>query len=210
MSGPGNETTAREVVMGRQLRGRRAVGTGALVLVGAFVLILGVLAGGILGHVVAPSAAADSTAEHLYLTVAFDPYTGLDEYFPANFTVPANVPVTITITNYDNGTNAVPAEYSQVRGTVGGMETVTSATASNVSLGSVPAAGVAHTFTVASAPYDINVPIPAAQGETPTIVTFTVVFTATGQFAWHCKAPCDMVAMMTPGFMTGTVTVAGP
>ena len=209
MSAAGNETTARETVVGRRMRGRRALGTGTLVRVGSFVLVFGVLAGGILGHVVAPPVAPSSGGEHLYLTVSFDPYTGLDEYFPANFSVPVNVPVTITITNYDNGTNAVPAAYTQVRGTLGAQETLTNATASGVSVASVPADEVAHTFTIASAPYDINVPIPAAQGTTPTVVTFTAVFTATGQFTWHCMAPCDMTAMMTPGFMTGTVTVVG-
>lgn len=191
------------------MRGRRPVGSGTLVLVGAFVLVLGVLAGGILGHIAAPPVVTTAGSAHLYLTISFDPYTGLDEYFPANFTVPANVPVTITITNYDNGTNAVSAAFSQVLGTVGGTETVTNATASGAAVASIPADEVAHTFTLISAPYDLNIPIPAAQGTTPTVVTFTAVFTATGQFTWHCMAPCDDAAMTTPGFMMGTVTVLG-
>ncbi len=181
-----------------------------MVLVGVFVLILGVLAGGILGHLAAPVTASSTPgSEHLYLTIAFDPYTGLDQYFPANFTVPANVPVTITITNYDNGTNTVPASFAQVLGTVGGTETVTNATASGAVVTTVPADQVAHTFTLISTPYQINVPVPAAQGTTPTSVTFTVVFSSAGQFQWHCMAPCDNAAMDTPGFMTGTVTVVG-
>jgi hypothetical protein len=180
-----------------------------MVTIGAFVLVMGVLAGGILGHAAAPSVVSVTGSDHLYLTISFDPYTGLDQYFPANFSVPANVPVTITITNYDNGTNLVPAAFAQVLGTVGGTETVTNATLHQTAVSSVPTNQVTHTFTLISSPYDINVPIPAAQGTTPTVVTFTAVFTATGQFVWHCMAPCDMAAMDTPGFMTGTVTVAG-
>ncbi len=202
-------TTARDEVLGRRMKGRRPVGSWTMVTIGAFVLILGVLAGGILGHVAAPAVVASSGPDHLYLTIAFDPYTGLDQYFPANFSVPANVPVTITITNYDNGTNVVPAAFSQVLGTVGGAETVTNATASQAAVSSIPADQIAHTFTLISSPYDINVPIPAAQGTTPSVVTFTVVFGTAGQFVWHCMAPCDDAAMNTPGFMTGTVTVVG-
>lgn len=209
MSATGNGTTAREQVSGRRMKGRRPVGPGTFVLVGAFVLILGVLAGGILGHFTANPIVAASGSDHLYLTIAYDPYTGLDEYFPANFTVPANVPVTITITNYDNGTNVVPAAFEHVLGTVGGTETVTNATATGVAISSVPADQIVHTFTLMSSPYDINVPIPSALGTTPTVVSFTIVFTATGQFVWHCMAPCDVAAMDTPGFMTGTVTVVG-
>lgn len=187
------------------MKGRRPIGSGTLLWVGAFVLILGVLAGGILGHLAAPAVATTSSAEHLYLSVAYNPFTGLDEYFPANFSVPANVPVTITITNYDNGTNTVPAAYGQVLGTVGGTETV-----NGVAVTSVAGDQIAHTFTIVSSPYSINVPIPAAQDQTPTVVSFTVVFATTGQFEWHCMAPCDDAAMTTPGFMTGAVTVVGP
>ncbi len=192
------------------MKGRRPVTSGTFVWVGAFVLVLGVLAGGILGHVAAPPVVTTSGSDHLYLTISFDPYTGADQYFPGNFSVPANVPVTITITNYDNGTNPVPASFAQVLGTVGGTETVTNATATGAVVTSIPAGQVAHTFTLISSPYDINVPVPAAQGTTPTSVSFTIVFTTTGQFVWHCMAPCNGHAMTTPGYMTGTVTVLGP
>ncbi len=203
------EASGTVSVVGRRAKGRRPIGSSTLVLVGAFVLILGVLAGGILGHLAAPAVVTTAGTDHLYLTVSFSPYDGFDEYFPANFTVPANVPVTITITNYDNGTNAVPAAFANVSGTVGGTETITNATASGAAVTSILTRQVAHTFTLISSPYDVNVPIPAAQGTTPTVVTFTVVFTATGQYVWHCMAPCDGQAMTTAGFMTGTVTVVG-
>lgn len=209
MSVTSNGTTAREHVRGQRMRGRRTPKGGTVVMVGVVLLILGVLAGGILGHLSAPTVVTKSDTVHLYLAIAYDPYTGLDKYFPANFTVPANVPVIITITNYDNGTNAVPAAFTQVLGTADGTETVTNATASNIPVTSVPVDQVAHTFTLISGPYTINVPIPAAQDTTPTVVTFTVVFTSAGQFQWHCMAPCDGQAMTTPGLMTGFVTVTG-
>ncbi len=155
----------------------------------------------------APPAVATTGTDHVYLTVAYNPYTGLDEYFPANLSVPANVPVIITITNYDNGTNTVPSVYASVRGTVGGTETVTDATVAQRTVTSVQATEVAHTFTIMSGGLDINVPIPAAQGTTPTVVTFTLQFSQPGLINWHCMAPCDDQAMSTPGFMTGTITV---
>ncbi len=204
-----NATTSREDILGRRMKGRRPVRSGMLVTVGAVLLALGVLAGGILGHLSAPQVVTASGTDHLYLTVAYNPFTGLDQFFPANFSVPANIPVVITITNYDNGTNRVPVDFAKVLGTVGGTESVTNATASGVALSSVPADHIAHTFTIDASPYNVNVPIPSAQGEVPTTVTFSVVFTSTGQFVWHCMAPCDNVAMITPGFMTGTVTVVG-
>lgn len=200
---------AREELVARQMRIRRPIRSSTLVGVGALVLIIGVLAGGILGHVVAPPVVTTSGSEHLYLTISFDPYTGADKYFPANFSVPADVPVTITITNYDNGTNPVPSSFAQVLGTVGGTMSVTNATASGAVVASIPVDQVAHTFTLVSGPYDLNVPVPAAQGQTPSSVTFTVDFTTSGQFTWHCMAPCDGHAMTTPGYMTGTLTVVG-
>ena len=200
-------STGRDGTFDRRMRGHRPLGTGTVVLACASILFLGVLAGGILGHVAAPAVAAGPAPQHLNLTVAYDPYSGLDQYFPANFTVPANVPIIITITNYDNGTNTVAPSFGQVRGTLGNTETVTNASASGAVIGALPADQVSHTFTIEDSPYDINVPVPAAQGESPTAVTFTIVFTSVGVFAWHCKAPCDMVSMVTPGFMTGTVNV---
>ena len=210
MNAVGNETTAREEVLGRRIKGRRPMRSGAVVMTGAVLLVFGLLAGGILGHVAAPPVVTTTGTDHLYLTVAYNPFTGLDEYFPANFTVPVNVPVVITITNYDNGTNMIPTGGNRVLGTVGGTETVTNSTMTGVPVASIPADLVAHTFTLDASPYNVNVPIPAADYQTPTVVSFTVVFTTTGQFVWHCMAMCDDAAMTTPGFMMGTVTVVGP
>lgn len=186
---------------------RTTTSGGSVVAVGVLFLLIGVVGGAMLARTNSVPAAGTTSSAHVYLSVAYNPYTGLDEYFPANFTVPANVPVVITITNYDNGTNTVASDYATVRGTVGGMETVTDVTAADKTFTSVPATEVAHTFTIMSGGLDINVPIPAAQGTTPTVVTFTLQFTQAGLLTWHCMAPCDDQAMSTPGFMTGTVTV---
>ena len=55
----------------------------------------------------------------------------------------------------------------------------------------------------------VNLPIPAAvDNSTPVVVTATVIFGAAGAYHWLCEAPCDAVAMATPGYMRGTVSVS--
>ncbi|MCI4369071.1 MAG: hypothetical protein L3K09_05880 [Thermoplasmata archaeon] len=158
------------------------------------------------GSAPAPSAAAP---DHLYMTIAFNPGTGLDEYFPGNMTVPAGVPVIFTITSYDNGTNVVPASNSQVSGTVGGSASMMTAGSSAMkTYTSLPMDGIAHTFTMVDKAYSLNVPIQsAASMSAPVTVIFTAYFNTTGTFTWMCMAPCDPTAMTQNGFMTGTVTV---
>lgn len=204
----------RGSVRERTMRGRRSIGPASWTMVGVVFILIGVLAGAIAGHLAAPATASTVTGtQHLYLTVAFNPYTNLDEFLPANFTVTVGVPVIITITNYDNGTNPVNPYYASVLGTVDGTENVTNATLANAVVRSIPANQVGHTFSVyqglsdASLPI-INVPISPAQGQTPTTVTFTVVFTSEMQYLWKCNAPCDGQAMASLGFMRGTITVS--
>ena len=192
---------------GDELRMRATTQGGSIVAIGVLCLVIGLIGGAMLARPGSPPNTAATGTAHVYVSVAYNPYTGLDEYFPANFTVPANVPVIITITNYDNGTNLVPSDFASVRGTVGGTESVTDATAADRVLTSVPATEVTHTFTIMSGDLNVNVPIPAAQGTTLTVVTFTLQFSQTGPIYWHCMAPCDPQAMSTPGFMTGTITV---
>lgn len=189
----------------------------ALALVGT--VLVGVLAGtgvGVSGGATATptgSAGGGGIADYVNLTIGWNPVSGLDEYFPANFTVPAHTLVVITITSYDNGTNAVPAEYAQVVGAVGGVETVTRGAASSV-VSSVSLTGIAHTFTMMSmggAPGSgpaLNAVIPSAiSASQPVSVQFETYFNSTGSFSWNCMAPCDPGAMMTPGLMAGTVSV---
>jgi hypothetical protein len=194
---------------------RVAVGFAVVVLVG-FGAGLG-LAGAFGSTGASPATASGGTSPvHLYLTISFNPATGADEYFPANFTVPAHTPVILTITNYDNGSNLVSPVYSMVTGTVGGMELVTENGMTH-SMPSVPANGIAHTFTImppmsggmsmGGGP-SVNLPIPSAGSlSNPVTVSATLYFNATGEFTWMCMAPCDRNAMATPGMMAGTVTV---
>ncbi len=145
---------------------------------------------------VEPQGHSITTPPHLYLTVGFNFTTGEDQYFPANFTIPLDTDVIVTITNYDNASNPVPDSAGAVAGTVGGTAQINGKTVT-----SIPGADVSHTFTVPS--LGINVPLPVSS-----TVTFTVLVEAPGAYAWHCLAPCDANAMATPGFMEGTLTVS--
>ncbi len=160
------------------------------------VIPLALIGGAILTEVLEPQGQSITTPPHLYLTVGFNFTTGEDEYYPANFTIPADVNVVVTITNYDNGTNPVPDPVGRVTGTVGGSAIINGQTVT-----SIPGASVSHTFTVMA--LGINVPIPASS-----TVTFTIRPEGTGTYQWHCMAPCDPNAMDTPGFMQGTLTVS--
>ena len=55
----------------------------------------------------------------------------------------------------------------------------------------------------------VNLPIPAAvDNATPIVVTATVNFGVAGTYHWLCESPCDPVAMATPGYMRGTISVS--
>ncbi|MCI4332227.1 MAG: hypothetical protein L3K01_00620 [Thermoplasmata archaeon] len=158
-----------------------------------------------------PTAAPSAGPDHIYLTIAFNPATGMDQYFPANVSLPAHTLIIFTITNYDNGTNAVAPVYADTVGTVGGSDQVTYFGASSAeSVSSVPMAQIGHTFTIAQAPYNLNVAIPASANlAEPTTVDFGAYFNTTGAYSWNCMAPCDPGSMMTPGLMAGIITVTG-
>ena len=182
-----------------------------LALATAMVLLVGLLGGGIAGYMsrgLLPGAVVPGQ-EYLFLTVGFDFATGLDKYFPANFTVPTHTPVLVTITNYDNASNPVPDSVAAVKGTVGNVETIRAASQTEgMVMVAIPPGQISHTFTMDSGGYAINVPIPVANSlADPMTVTFQAYFNITGTFDWHCLAPCDAVSMATPGFMLGTVTV---
>jgi plastocyanin len=154
-----------------------------------------------------PSGGAPAK-DYVSLTIGLDPATGLDQYSPANFSVPAGVPVQFTITNHDNGTNPVANSVGVVRGTVDGTESLSLPGQAAQIITALPGNQVSHTFTVESGGVYVSVAIPAATSSSqPTVVTFTVVFGTPGSYVWMCMAPCDMQAMGVPGFMTGTITV---
>jgi hypothetical protein len=167
---------------------------GVLVVLILFPLLL--IAGGILTESLEPQGRTITSPPHLYLTVGFNFTTGEDQYFPANFSVPVDVDVILSITNYDNGTNPVSNSLGQVSGVVGGVAIINGQTTS-----SIPGSSVSHTFTITS--LGLNVPLPPSS-----TVTFTLLIESPGVYQWHCMAPCDTNAMATPGFMQGTVTVS--
>ncbi len=205
------------VARSRIMKGTRPLGRSGLVLALAVAVVMGIFAGSLATWGFAPLAFSAPGANlsppgagyTLYMTVAFNPGSGHDEYFPANFTVPAHVLVAVTIANYDNGTNVVPGVDGLVKGTLGGTETIVNASYPDGEI--VPGVNgteISHTFTVATGGYDLNIPVPPAPSlSVPTLVTFETYFNVTGSFVWHCLAPCDMISMMTPGFMMGTMTV---
>lgn len=190
------------------------MGKAALALAVVIPLLLGVVAGGIVVSVLRspPAASTPSTPsgpDYLYLTIAFNPETGLDQYFPANFTVPAHTLVVVTIADYDDASNPVSDATGCVKGTVGNTETITNAShPSGEAVACIPGSEVAHTFSLNTSAYDLNVPVPPSESiAVPVLVTFSAYFNTTGQFVWHCLAPCDGVSMVTLGFMMGTITI---
>jgi hypothetical protein len=189
------------------------------------ILVLGLLTGlglgGAFSGPAAPAAPPSSSApDYLYFTVTTSAATSYDTYYPANVTVPAGVPIVITITSYDPGVNVVNAPYTHVIGTVGGTANYSLGldhTASTLS--ALPPDDVSHTFSVtypgsagqaligAGKPI-MSVPVPVSpDGVRPSTVTFTVIFPAAADYVWTCVAPCDPYSMQTPGFMIGAIYV---
>lgn len=142
----------------------------------------------------------------------------------ANISLPANVPVNITIVNYDDGPAPVPAQFENVTGTVGNVVYIANDTTIN-STQPISATGIsvtssqpvswvtntnmAHTFTIFRGSTQIvNIPIEPSAVET---ATFTL---SSGFYHWHCEAACGSGlsgwggAMQTPGWMAGVVNVA--
>ncbi len=197
----------------QEMRGVRPLSRGTLATALVLALVLGIAGGGLVGYLGrGPVAGPASTGlASLYLTIGFDFATRLDRYFPANFTVPTHVPVLVTITNNDNASNPVSRDVAVVAGTVGNVETMrASSDPQGMNMTAVPPSQVAHTFTLDTGGYAMNVPIPAANSlSDPMIVTFRAYFNVTGSFVWHCSAPCDPASMESLGFMRGTITVVG-
>ena len=136
---------------------------------------------------------------------------GWPQYQPAFWTVPAaGDTVLVTITSYDDGTAPLAARspYAQVAGTVNGTETVNGKV-----MRSIPAAQVAHTFTMPA--LGVNLVIPAAPTGKTMTVQAVIHFSKAGTYYWHCFAPCGTGTdglggpMAAPGWMEGTVTVQG-
>jgi len=141
------------------------------------------------------------------LAISFNAATGSYDFSTTSLQVPLNTKVTFTITNYDRGTAmlAVPWD-NHVVGTVGGTEQVTQG-ASSVTVSALSPEQISHTFTMFNAFYNVSVPIPpaAANGQ-PAVVTFSLVLTTPGTFAWGCVAYCGTMNPLEK--MAGTMDIA--
>lgn len=155
------------------------------------------------------ASSAPPTPVAMYLAIVTTP-GGMDQYLPANFSVPINTPINFEIANYDNGVNNVSSSVTQIQGTTDGTESVQGGIPGGPqgAVSSLPIDDISHTFSIVHGPQTLNALMPPAVGPNqPTIVTFTVVFTTAGTFTWMCQAPCDPGSMAVPGFMSGTITV---
>lgn len=134
----------------------------------------------------------------------------------STISLPAHRLIQLTIVSYDTPTPGSTNDQGKVTGTVGGnvfLMNGTIATIGNMTWGhsvtSVPAAALAHTFTLP----DLGVNIPVVGGST--IVAY-LSFNKAGTYTWICKTPCGFPAPADPsstgamamnGWMTGQIVV---
>ncbi|MDE1837132.1 MAG: hypothetical protein KGJ23_11060 [Euryarchaeota archaeon] len=179
-----------------------------LILLSAALVASALAIGGALYFASAPPAAPTSV-QQLTLTVNVVPGTDHTYFSPGNLTLRTGV-VRITIVDYDTVAAQGPPMAGQVRGLMGGTETVHfSLAAAPVLLSSMNSNDIAHTFSVADGTYyDINAPVPVAAGPgAPSQVTFLVYFAHPGEFTWWCGAVCGFMPMSPGGGMAGTLTI---
>lgn len=207
----------------------------------ASILFVSGIFGGILiakGPLNSPKTAQSSAAYQLDLVITTNNwYNNSVGYQPAYFVVqggklmssatisiPGNVPVFVTITDYDNGSAGVASpQYANVTGTSGNTvlivnNTNVNSTASSANQGinvnggylasQVPASLIAHTFTVFSdGKVVLNIPV------LPSSVEFATFTLPPGHYEWHCEGLCGSGpyglegAMTAVGWMAGTVIV---
>jgi hypothetical protein len=142
--------------------------------------------------------------------------TGLES--SANISLPAHRLIELVIISYDTPTPP-PPQYSSVTGTVGDKMYLINGTSASLStpqswgagVSSVPTSQIAHTFTIVS----LGINMPVVGGDTEIAFLY---LNQTGTFTWQCYTPCGFPnvnggwsgAMVTPGWMTGEVTVYQP
>ena len=133
-------------------------------------------------------------------------------FSPNNLVVPANSLVTVTLRDYDMGDTPMPkgSPFTTVQGIVGGV-----AYADGQAYTALAPDKMAHTFTVTQ--LNLNVPLPgdSTTGKPYGVVTFTFRTGVPGIYFLKCFVPCGtgiggwQGAMVTKGYMIGTVTVQG-
>ena len=144
-------------------------------------------------------------------------------YSSANISLPANVPIDITIVNYDGGAAVVPSQFANVTGTNGndvfvvndtnvnsttGSSSAGIAVNGGMTMSSFPKDGVAHTFSVfKNGKTVLNIPVLPSSTEYATFVL------SPGVYHWQCEALCgsgpygDAGAMLAAGWMNGVIIV---
>jgi hypothetical protein len=141
----------------------------------------------------------------------------------ANISIPGNVPVQVTIVDYDNGSAIVPSEFANVTGVTGNavfLVNNTNVNATNGQNGNIDINGgysvshfapdsIAHTFTIfRDGRVVVNIPVMPSSTE---FATFTL---SPGSYQWHCEALCGSGpygaagAMLSPGWMAGTISAS--
>ncbi|WP_053959992.1 hypothetical protein [Sulfobacillus thermosulfidooxidans] len=132
---------------------------------------------------------------------------GWPQYQPAFWSAPQNSVVKLTIISHDSGASPLMmTQNDQVRGTIGGTEKVDGKTVSQIANNEI-----SHTFTIPA--LGINLPIPVAPPGKTVTVTAEIPFHQAGSYLWQCMAPCATSpmgmggAMVTPGYMRGTITI---
>jgi uncharacterized cupredoxin-like copper-binding protein len=196
---------------GRARRGRRLL-IGALAPAVAALALAACSSGGSASSSTSNAApatnqSAAATNVSLQVLTSGPGHSDWPRFAPASFTVSKSGPITITITNHDDGTSPMSTSLESYDAVQGGTETVDGAAVT-----SVPNSQLSHTFTVPG--LGVYIVIPAA----PTGGTNTIVFTFTpkksGSFSWQCYAPCGSGsdgmggAMAADKWMKGTMTVA--
>jgi hypothetical protein len=102
-------------------------------------------------------------------------------------------------------TGTVGGMVYMINGTTASMATMPEQFGENVT--SVPAASLAHTFTI----QQLGINIPVVGGDTEIAYLY---FNQAGTYQWLCLTPCGLGpngsegAMSTAGWMEGTVTVS--
>lgn len=167
---------------------------------------------GILGfalHAWPSTPPAPVEPQHLALVVLTVPGTEHSYFAPGNFTVSSAGEVVVTVMNYDTMPAWGPGMAGQVRGVVGGTETVYATLSSAPQKVTELAPGTyGHTLSISDGTYDINAPIPAATSPSaPSEVVFTLYLPHPGTYTWWCGAMCGPLPMGLGGGMAGVLTV---
>lgn len=161
-----------------------------------------------------PSPAAGETVpstDYVNLTVGPGSGGASASFDPVNISLASNATVVFTITVEDTQVYPVLAPLMSVMGTANGTETIRESTGgATATVTGLAAANVSHTFTVFDGPYTINAPLPpAAVAGSPTIVSFSAVFTHPGTYVWTCGPSCvDNAESLFQAGMGGVITVS--